>query len=55
LLGSAWTGGWPIGRPKSGGRGLAGGAQPGRSWVNWRFTTEGAGIKLKHLYPTTQG
>jgi hypothetical protein len=23
--------------------------------VNWRFTTEGARIKLKHLYPTTQG
>ena len=24
-------------------------------WVNWRFTTEDARIKLKHLYPTTQG
>jgi hypothetical protein len=23
--------------------------------VNWRFTTEDARIKLKHLYPTTQG
>jgi hypothetical protein len=23
--------------------------------VNWRFTNEGARIKLKHLYPTTQG
>jgi hypothetical protein len=23
--------------------------------VNWRFTTEDAWIKLKHLYPTTQG
>jgi hypothetical protein len=23
--------------------------------VNWRFTTENARIKLKHLYPTTQG
>ena len=22
--------------------------------VNWRFTTEDARIKLKHLYPTTQ-
>jgi hypothetical protein len=23
--------------------------------VNWRFTTEDARIRLKHLYPTTQG
>jgi hypothetical protein len=23
--------------------------------VNWRFTTEDARIKLKHLYPTTHG
>jgi hypothetical protein len=23
--------------------------------VNWRFTTEDARIKLKHLYPTTEG
>jgi hypothetical protein len=23
--------------------------------VNWRFTTEDARIKLKRLYPTTQG
>jgi hypothetical protein len=23
--------------------------------VNWRFTTEDARIKLRHLYPTTQG
>jgi hypothetical protein len=23
--------------------------------VNWRFTTEDARIKLKHLYPTAQG
>jgi hypothetical protein len=23
--------------------------------VNWRFTTEDTRIKLKHLYPTTQG
>jgi hypothetical protein len=23
--------------------------------VNWRFTTEDARIKLKHLHPTTQG
>jgi hypothetical protein len=23
--------------------------------VNWRFTTEDARFKLKHLYPTTQG
>jgi hypothetical protein len=23
--------------------------------VNWRFTTEDARIKLKHLYPATQG
>ena len=23
--------------------------------VNWRFTTENARIKLKHLYPTTHG
>ena len=23
--------------------------------VNWRFTTQDARIKLKHLYPTTQG
>jgi hypothetical protein len=23
--------------------------------VNWRFTTKDARIKLKHLYPTTQG
>ena len=22
--------------------------------VNWRFTTEDARIKLRHLYPTTQ-
>jgi DDE superfamily endonuclease len=28
--------------------------QAGRG-VNWRFTTEDARIKLKHLYPTTQG
>jgi hypothetical protein len=26
--------------------------QAGRG-VNWRFTTEDARIKLKHLYPTT--
>jgi hypothetical protein len=23
--------------------------------VNWRFTTKDARIKLRHLYPTTQG
>jgi hypothetical protein len=23
--------------------------------VNWRFTTEDARIKLRHLYPTTRG
>jgi hypothetical protein len=23
--------------------------------VNWRFTTKDARIKLKHLYPATQG
>jgi hypothetical protein len=23
--------------------------------VNWRFTTEAARIKLKHLYPAAQG
>ena len=28
--------------------------QAGRG-VNWRFTTEDARIKLKHLYPTTHG
>jgi hypothetical protein len=29
---AGWTGGWPTRRPWRGGRGLAGGAQPGRSW-----------------------
>jgi hypothetical protein len=43
------------GDPGAGGRGVAGDAQPGRSWVNWRFTTEDARIKLKHLYPAVQG
>jgi hypothetical protein len=33
---------WPAARNRAG-RG-----------VNWRFTTEDARIKLKHLYPTTQ-
>jgi DDE superfamily endonuclease len=27
----------------------------GRHGVDWRFTTEDARIKLKHLYPATQG
>jgi hypothetical protein len=34
---------------------VAGGAQRRRSWVDWRFTTEDARIKLKHLYPAIQG
>ena len=42
------------GDPRAGGHGVAGSAQPRRPGVDWRFTTEDARIKLKHLYPTTQ-
>jgi hypothetical protein len=28
---------------------------PAGRGVNWRFTTEDARIKLKHLYPAIQG
>jgi len=33
---------------------MAGSPQRFRSWVDWRFTTADARIKLKHLYPTIQ-
>jgi hypothetical protein len=37
----------------AGGGGVAGARNRAGRGVNWRFTTEDARIKLKHLYPTT--
>jgi hypothetical protein len=35
--------------------GVAGSAQRFWSWVDWRFTTADARIKLEHLYLAIQG
>ena len=43
------------GDPGAGGRGRQAARNHAGRGVNWRFTTEDARIKLKHLYPTTQG
>ena len=43
------------GDPGAGGRSVAGNRNSTGRGVDWRFTTDDARIKLKHLYPVIQG